>query len=223
MGQEGAKKAAGDEASRLVQSGMVVGLGTGSTAKYFIEALAKRIKEGLSVKCAATSIETEQLATRLGLTLIPIESAVHFDLDVDGADQIDANKNMIKGGGGALLREKIFAHSCTEMIVLIDKTKQTKHLGNIPLPVEILPFGYNLTIASIEKLGVTGSIRKKEGSFFITDNANYIFDIELKAGVDIKTLNTNLLNIPGLLETGLFIGYAGRVILGNEDGSCLIY
>lgn len=224
MAEERAKKAAGDYAAGLIDSGMTIGLGTGSTAKYFIEALAKRVKtENLSIKCTATSIETEKLATNLGLLLIPIEKVTHIDIDVDGADQIDEKKNMIKGGGGALFREKVIAHASQEMIVLIDPTKQVQKLGKIPLPVEIIPFGYLLTISCIKNLGLTGKLRNKEGSPFITDNGNYIFDIDLKEPLQDPLLeNAKLLTIPGILETGLFIGYASRVIMGKEDGIVII-
>lgn len=221
MTHELAKKAAGEEAAKLIQNGMTVGLGTGSTAKYFIEALASRVKEGLSVTCIATSKETERLSLHLGLKLN--DSLTEIDIDVDGADQIDEKKNMIKGGGGALLREKIIAHSSKEMIVLIDPSKQKKHLGGIALPVEILPFGAPLTLLCIEKLGLTGILRKKDDSLFLTDNMNYIFDIELKTEFDPETLNRNLLKIPGVLETGLFLKMAGRVIIGKNDGTVSVY
>lgn len=220
---ERAKRAAGEKAASFVEPGMTVGLGTGSTAKHFIEALAIRFRAGLSFRCAATSAASEQLAASLNLPLVPIASIDCFDIDVDGADQIDQEKNMIKGGGGALLREKIIAASSKEMIVLVDPSKKVRRLGGIALPVEILPFGSNLTIRRIESLGFKGTIRRKGDTVFITDNGNFIFDIDLRGELqDPRKTEEALLGIPGVMETGLFIGYAGRVISGEHDGSASI-
>ncbi|CRX38441.1 ribose 5-phosphate isomerase A [Estrella lausannensis] len=219
-----AKRAAGIKAAEFIEPHMTVGLGTGSTTKYFIEALAERFKNGLSFRCAATSTASESLAKSLGLPLVPIASVSYFDIDVDGADLIDDEKNMIKGGGGALLREKIIAGSSREMIVLIDSTKRKKHLGGSFLPVEILPFGSNLTINKIESMNLRGAIRLREGRVYTTDNGNFIYDIQLEDQLsDPWGLELSLLNIPGVIETGLFLGYAGRVIMGEENGSVHIY
>lgn len=221
---ESAKKAAGMKAAEFIEADMMVGLGTGSTAKYFIEALAARFKKGLSFRCAATSAASENLAQTLGLPLVPIASIAYFDIDVDGADLIDEDKNMIKGGGGALLREKIIAASSKEMVVLVDPSKKKRRLGSSFLPIEILPFGSNLTIGKIESLNLKGSVRLKEGRIFITDNGNFIYDIELEGELkDPRELENSLLNIPGVVETGLFLGYAGRVVVGNTDGTVLVY
>lgn len=131
---------------------------------------------------------------------------------------------MIKGGGGALLREKIIAASSKEMVVLVDPSKKKRRLGSSFLPIEILPFGSNLTIGKIESLNLKGSVRLKEGRIFITDNGNFIYDIELEGELkDPRELENSLLNIPGVVETGLFLGYAGRVVVGNTDGTVLVY
>jgi len=211
-----AKKAAGEKAASLIHDGMIVGLGTGSTTRYFLEALSRR---NLRIKCGCTSKRTEELAKELNLLLVPIEAIREFDVDVDGADQIDKNLNMIKGGGGALLREKIVAKASKKMIVLIDPSKRVQKLGGRTLPIEIAQFGAHFTIAHIEDLGYTGALRKT-----LTDNGNLIFDIDLKGPLsDPESLNAKLLNIPGVLETGLFLGMATEVIEGNEDGSVKIY
>lgn len=221
---DNAKRAAGFKAAEFIEPNMTVGLGTGSTAKYFIEALAERFKKGLVFRCAATSAASENLAASLGLPLVPIASISYFDIDIDGADLIDDDKNMIKGGGGALLREKIIAGSSKEMVVLVDSSKRKKRLGGSFLPVEILPFGSNLTVSRIESLNLKGAIRLKEGRVFITDNGNFIYDITFEGDItDPWSLENSLLNIPGVIETGLFLGYAGRVIMGEENGSVHIY
>jgi len=211
-----AKKAAGEKAASMIRDGMIVGLGTGSTTRYFLEALSRR---HLRIQCGCTSKRTEELANELNLPLVPIEAIREFDVDVDGADQIDKNMNMIKGGGGALLREKIVAKASKKMIVLIDPSKRVQELGNRTLPLEIAVFGAHFTIAHIQDLGYTGALRKT-----LTDNGNQIFDIDLKGPLlDPESLNAKLLNIPGVLETGLFLGMATEVIEGNEDGSVKIY
>jgi ribose 5-phosphate isomerase A len=215
-----AKKAAGYAAIDFVHPDMVIGLGTGSTAFYFIEKLIEKCRQGLKVKAVATSITSQKQATAGNIPIIDINSITTLDLTVDGADEIDQQKRMIKGGGGALLREKIVAAMSKEMIVIVDQSKVVSLLGHFPLPVEILPFAHHATMAHIEKLGYTPIIRKtSEGKIFTTDNGNYICDIHFNNLLQNPEHDNALLNeIPGILETGFFFHLAKKVIVGYENG-----
>lgn len=215
-----AKKAAAHQAAHLIQDGMVVGLGTGSTAALFIDALGKRIQEGLKITALATSQDSTKQAEHLGIPLMDSDSMTTLDITVDGADEIDPSKNMIKGGGGALLREKLLARSAKEMIVIVDETKLVDHLGAHPLPVEISSYVYKSTIKRLHDNGFQGTLRlNRENTPFITDNGNFIFDIQNPNPIlDPPQLEKKLKAIVGVLETGLFYQIAGRVIIGYEDG-----
>lgn len=221
MTHERAKKAAGEAAALMITDGMRVGLGTGSTASAFIIALAKRCSEGLNVECVASSTATFILAQSLDITLLDINSVDHLDITVDGADEIDPGKAMIKGGGGALLREKIVAGMSKEMIVIVDEDKCVNTLGKALLPVEIIPFGLPATIRHINEAGYKGKIRHNaNGKPFITENENILYDLHLSSLIeDPKLLEDILLHIPGVVDTGLFLGYAGRVVIGKFDGT----
>lgn len=214
------KRASAEKAALLVEQNMTIGLGTGSTACYFIKALGKRLSEGLKIAAVATSLESLNLALSLGFNMLDINSVKKLDLTIDGADEIDHKKQMIKGGGGALLREKIVAHMSSEMIVIVDETKYVPNLGNFALPIEIAEFAHNVTLAEIAKLGASVVLRKKETGFpFVTDNGNFTADLKLPYPVmDAETINLELKKIPGVLETGLFLNMAGRVIIGYQDG-----
>lgn len=213
------KKAVGELAAQLIEPGMRVGLGTGSTATFFIKALGKRVKEGLKVVCAASSDTSLALARSLSIPLIQDEEIEELDVTVDGADEIDPNKNMIKGGGGALFREKILAFASKEMIVIIDDSKWVERLGSFPLPVEVSSFGIASTLKALKAYAPDGMLRKKkDGALFITDNQNYIFDFSPSPSIPLnEDFEHKLKKIPGVIETGLFLGYAGRVIVGFED------
>ncbi len=217
---QNAKKAAGQAAVDLIEDGMVVGLGTGSTATYFIEELAKKCKEGLKIKGIASSRQTQHLAESLRIPLIDPDTLTITDIDVDGADEIDLQKNMIKGGGGALLREKILAQASKEMVVVVDETKLVKNIGLFPLAIEILSFGYRSTIERIKERGYRGILRlERDKSIYLTDNKNYIVDIHLDQPItNPKKIEDDLKSIAGVLETGLFFNVAKRVIVGYEDG-----
>lgn len=215
-----AKKNAADAAVKFIESGMVIGLGTGSTATYFIESLGKLVSRGLKVSAVATSIESHNLAKSLGISMIDINSVTVLDICVDGADEIDGQKQMIKGGGAALFREKIIANMSREMIVIVDQSKVVDHLGKFPLPVEITRFGFKVTMREIEKFGTSAHLRtNKDSSLLITDNDNYIVDLQLKYPCK-KPFEEHLKIklITGVCETGLFINMAGRVIIGYDDG-----
>jgi ribose 5-phosphate isomerase A len=215
-----AKKAAGTAAAELIENGMLVGLGTGSTAAFFIEALGKRCREGLKISAVATSQQSTRQAEQLGISLRDPETITSLDVKVDGADEIDHHKNMIKGGGGALLREKLLAQSSQEMIVIIDETKLVDHLGTHPLPVEISRFVYQSTLQRIKAKGYQGILRlNRENDPYLTENGNYIVDLQYSAPItDPIKEQEQLKSITGVLETGLFFNLAGRVVIGYEDG-----
>lgn len=215
-----AKKAAGQAAAELIQDGMLVGLGTGSTAAFFIEALSKRCREGLKISALATSQQSTLQAQHLGIPLEDPNTITSLDITVDGADEIDHHKNMIKGGGGALLREKLLARSSQEMIVIVDETKLVDHLGTHPLPVEIARFVYQSTLERLKAEGYHGVLRlTREEEPYLTDNDNYIFDIQYsKPILDPTKEQERLKSITGVIETGLFFHIAGRVLVGYLDG-----
>lgn len=215
------KIAAGHAAAELIQDGMFVGLGTGSTAACFITALGKRCKEGLKISAAATSKQTALQAEQWGIPILDPQLVTTLDVTVDGADEIDPQGNMIKGGGGALLREKLMAKASKEMIVIVDQAKCVDHLGCHPLPVEIIPFLYQTTLLRLNHKGYRGSLRlTSTKSPFITDNGNYIFDIQYNNPIlDPEHEHIILKSITGVVETGLFFHIAKRVLIGYEDGS----
>jgi ribose 5-phosphate isomerase A len=215
-----AKQAAGKAAADLIQDGMLIGLGTGSTANFFIENLGRRCKEeGLSVKAFPTSERSAKLAARHGIQLCD-RDITFLDITVDGADEIDHQKRMIKGGGGALLREKILASMSGEMIVIVDEHKVVNQLGRFPLPLEMIPFAYHATWRHISEFGYQGKMRHtKDGELYVTDNGNYIVDIDLSHSENSPEQDQEILSsIPGVVETGFFFNLAGRVIVGHSDG-----
>lgn len=220
-----AKDAAGKAASDLIEEGMVIGLGTGSTAAYFISHLGKRCREGLEISAVATSLSSLELAKREGIPIIDINNLVSIDLAIDGADEIDPQKRMIKGGGGALFREKIVAGISREMIVIVDENKLVDHLGKFPLAVEIYPFAYRATLAILEERGYPGLLRKeKSGEIFTSENGNYIVDIQVPFPcLTPEKEDEHIQSIPGVLETGFFFNMAGRIIVGFADGHVEFY
>ncbi len=215
------KKRVGKAAADLVKSGMVVGLGSGSTATWFIICLAERYhKENLDIVTVSSSKSSHALAMKLGLPYASIDAIDRITVTFDGADEIDDANQIIKGKGGALLREKILAYSSDEFIVLVDETKCSKTLGKVALPVEVTKFGYILTAKHLMPYASHISIRTHEnGTIYNTDNDNFIFDLELKPVTDWKALENNLKKIPGIVETGIFLNCANRVIIGKSDGT----
>jgi ribose 5-phosphate isomerase A len=215
-----AKAAAGQKAAELVLNGMSVGLGTGSTAFYFIESLSQRCKKGLKIQAYASSEKSAEQARRLGLVLGNINEITTLDLTIDGADEIDSRKRMIKGGGGALLREKIIASMSSELIIIVDETKVVKDLGAFPLPVEVVPFAHKAIISKLNQRGYYGKLRYFEEGLYLTDNGNYIFDIEFTAPCSNPEKDHEIIrSIPGVVETGFFFNLAGRVFIGHRDGN----
>lgn len=220
MSQDEAKRAAGYAAAELVERGMLVGLGTGSTVTYFIEKLGERCRDGLQIQAVASSEKSFKLGREAGILMVDADLVTQIDLTVDGADEIDAHKRMIKGGGGALLREKILANMSLEMVVIVDDSKVVKQLGVMPLPVEIVPFAYQATVSQITKLGYSAPLRKRaDGQLYVTDNHHYLVDIHFAHPcTDPKKDQERISRIPGVVETGFFFDLAGRVIIGFPDG-----
>lgn len=212
------KKQVGYKAAEYVEDGMTVGLGTGSTAHYMILALAERAKEGLNIKCVATSLASEKTALDNGLTIIPFDQVEKIDLAIDGADEIDKDMNLIKGGGGALLREKVIEQFANRLIIIADESKNVDFLGDFKVPVEVVKFAWELTKKEIEKLGGQVHLREKDGQFFVTDNGNYIFDCDFGKIADSKSLAEKLNLIAGVVENGLFVDMADLIIIAHKDG-----
>lgn len=225
MSMDDLKRQAAARAVEQVQDGMKLGLGTGSTAKHFVELLGERVKAGLKVVGVPTSEATRADAERCGVPLTTLEEVDHLDLTVDGADEIDPNLELIKGGGGALLREKIVAAASDRMIVIADETKWVDTLGRFPLPIEVIPFGLGATRRAIEAAfagnGVSGpmDIRKtRDGHVFVTDGGHWIVDARLGRIPDSPRLAASLNSIPGVVEHGLFIGLARTAVLAGPQG-----
>jgi ribose 5-phosphate isomerase A len=218
------KKAAAEAALKFVKPGMKIGLGTGSTANHFINALGARVRNGLDVKCVATSRATHALAVSLGIPLVTLEQEPYLDLTVDGADEFDDSFRLIKGGGGALLIEKIVASSSKYMVVIADQSKRVKTLGRFPLPVEVIPFGVKATAWKIErdfrflKMEAKMTLRLKDGKPFQTDGGNCIIDCACGEIKEPERLEMILNNTPGVVNNGLFIGLAGIIMMGTPGG-----
>jgi len=218
-----AKENAGLKAAEYVKDGMIVGLGTGSTADFAIRALGERVNNGLSIKTIPTSIASEKLARSLDIPLTNFEDHPVIDLTIDGADEVDPQLELIKGLGGALLREKIVAACTIEQIIIIDASKQVNKLGTRnPLPIEVVPFSWSLVYKKLTEHGLQPKLRKtKTGQIFDTDNGNYIIDCNFPVGITNPAETNNWINaLPGVIENGLFVELTDLVIIGHEDGKC---
>ncbi|PGY13161.1 ribose 5-phosphate isomerase A [Bacillus sp. AFS031507] len=206
------KKEVGEKAVDYVKEGMVVGLGTGSTVFYTISKLGKLVQQGFSIKGIPTSKQTEKLAIDVGIPIVSLNEIDHIDLAIDGADEVNRDLDLIKGGGGALLREKIIAKAAKTFIVVSDSHKNVDTLGTFPLPIEVVPFGYEMTMKYIRELGGNPKLREKDGNPFLTDNGNFIIDSSFQEINHPKELEENLNLIPGVVDNGLFVGLADAVI-----------
>ena len=217
--QDKAKEAAGKEAVQLIQEGMIVGIGTGTTAAYFIKHLIKRCQAGLSIQAIPTSERSLELLAG-HIPIADINKIPYLDMTVDGADEIDWEKRMIKGGGGALLREKLVASFSREVVIIIDSSKRVDSLGNFPLPVEIVTFAYVSILRRLEGMGYAAVLRRdKSGEIFLTDGGHYIADIHFeKPPHNLAEDQEKIRAVVGVVETGFFAHLAGRVITGYPDG-----
>ena len=219
------KKMAGIHAAGYVKNGMKVGLGTGSTVKYTILELGRRIREdGLKISCVPTSISTEELSIEQGISLHELASLDGLDLVIDGADEFDENLTLIKGGGGALVREKIIALASEKMIVVADDSKKVSKLGKFPLPVEVIIFSWKETrrkiseITNIDLSRINRRMNHENDEPMITDNGNYILDLSLEEIDEPLKLESELIQLAGVLDCGLFCGIANTVVLANPEG-----
>jgi ribose 5-phosphate isomerase A len=206
------KKEVGEKAVEFIKDGMIVGLGTGSTVYYFISKLGELVQQGLSVKGVPTSNQTEELAIKLGIPLVSFSEIEQIDVAIDGADEVNPDLNLIKGGGGALLREKIIAKAAKTFIVVADSHKNVDTLGTFPLPIEVVPFGCEMTMKYIRELGGNPTLRQRGGIPFLTDNGNYIIDSSFQEINQPEELEKNLNLLPGVVDNGLFVGMADTVI-----------
>jgi len=213
------KKIAGEKAAEYIKDGMILGMGTGSTAYYMIQRVGELVAQGLRIKAVATSKGTENLANELNIPILTIDEVDSIDLVIDGVDEIDPAFNAIKGGGGALFREKIVAKQAKEVIWIMDESKLVDAIGNFPLPVEILPYGYTQHLRRLEEYGFNPVLRKnKEGGTYITDNGNYIADLHLGKPMNIEDVYHKLKDLTGVLEVGLFLNMCNRIVVGTDNG-----
>lgn len=214
------KKMVGYKAAEFIKEGMTVGLGTGSTAYYMVEALGKRVnEEGLSIVGVTTSNRTTEQATELGIPLKNIDEVDEIDITIDGADEISDDYQGIKGGGGAHLFEKVVANHSKEVIWIVDASKRVSKLGAFPLPVEVVSFGSGQLFRLFEEKGLNPSYRKEDsGEKFVTDSGNYIIDLQLDVIEEPHALERWLDSLTGVVEHGLFLDTVTKVIIGTEDG-----
>jgi len=222
--RERMKQLACQRAAKEVQDGMVLGLGTGSTVYYFLHELGRMVREGVRLTGVPTSVQTAQLATQLAIPLTTLDDQPHLDLAVDGADEVDDHLNLVKGAGGALLREKIVAASAARFLVVVDDGKLVTRLGErYPLPVEVVPFGHTPAIRAVEGLGARVTLRcGNDGQTWISDNGNYILDCYFGPISDPVALQKELLAIPAVVESGLFLNMTDTVVVGHAEGVRLL-
>ncbi|EGN0214098.1 ribose-5-phosphate isomerase RpiA [Listeria monocytogenes] len=213
------KKIAGEKACEWIKDGMVVGLGTGSTVYYTIEKLGQMVNNGLHITGVATSEETTKQAEKLGISLKSLNDVTEIDVTIDGADEIDTNFQGIKGGGGALLREKMVANASLKNIWVVSEEKLVRTLGEFPLPLEVIPFGWKQIEHTLVKEQIQTNLRKQSnGEVYVTNNGNYILDIVNQSFTDAKMWQEKLAQIPGVVEHGLFLDYVDVIICGKANG-----
>lgn len=213
------KELAALEAVKYVKNGMVVGLGTGSTSQFMIRALGERVLAGLKIKGIPTSEATRKLAAECGIPLIDLKGADKIDITIDGADEFDPKLQLIKGGGGALLHEKILAYNSERYIIIADSKKEVAKLGTFKLPVETIPFATPKIIKAVTTMGLRPVLRKNADNIFMTEEGNHILDLDIRDITDLTELESDLKRIPGLVETGLFLNMADIIIVGKNGGT----
>jgi len=223
--QQAAKLAAAKAALQFVQPGMIVGLGSGSTASLFIELLGERVQQGLQIQGIASSDASEELARKLGIPITDFDHQPSIDVAIDGADEVAPGLALIKGGGGKLLREKIVASACKRFIIVVDSSKLVKELGAFPLPVEVIPMAVPLVIPRLRELGFTPKIRpaKSGEGHYITDEGNLLLDCTSSGIADPEQTAAEIRSIVGVVEHGLFLDMAERVVVAYADGSVKDY
>ncbi|MDW5562168.1 MAG: ribose-5-phosphate isomerase RpiA [Methanomassiliicoccus sp.] len=216
------KMQAARKAVEFVEDGMILGLGTGSTTRLAIDEIGKLVKNGYRLVGVPTSVETEKQARSLGIPLTTLEEVDRIDLTIDGADEVDPRFRLIKGLGGALLREKMVAYYSRREVIIVDGSKIVDVLGvKTPLPVEVIRFGHRRTKKALEAMGCTALLRGGNEQPFITDNGNVIYDCKFEAINDPEGMDSEMASIPGIVETGLFIGLATCVVVGTEGGTII--
>lgn len=216
--QDAQKLAAALEAVKFIKEGDVVGLGTGSTATFAIEEIGKKVREGLKITAAASSKRTEELAKSYGIEMLDLQTLGSIDISIDGADEFTETLNLIKGGGGALFREKILASLSKNRIIVTDSSKKVLKLGAFKVPIEVIPLALQYVINQVEKLNGSSILRKKNDEAFITDNGNFIIDADFGLIDHPEELANSLNQIDGLLAHGLFIGLTNKVIMASSNG-----
>lgn len=216
------KQLAAEKSIEFIKNRMILGLGTGSTVFFLVKKLAELVKQGLDITCVSTSNQTSELAKSLGIRISSLNEVEKIDLTIDGADEVDKNLNGIKGGGGALLYEKIVAKASNKVIWIVDSSKYVLQLGKFPLPVEIISFGSNQLLKRFDELGFNPEIRKNGNDNFITDSGNLIVDLHLNEIEDAINLERQIKLIPGVVEVGLFNNIADLVIIGKGNSTEII-
>ncbi len=220
-----AKYVAARRAADMVQDGMRVGLGTGSTAAWMVRRLGERVQQGLKIKGVPTSTRTAQLAREVGIEVVSLDQAGWLDMTIDGADEFDGELNLIKGGGGAHLQEKIVATASDQMVVIADAGKEVETLGAFPLPIEVIPFGWQTTrtlvqevLDTMDVLGTSAVLRMNDKAPFVTDEGNHVLDLHLQRIGNARQLAMVLNQVPGVVENGLFVDICDKVVIGFGDG-----
>ena len=216
------KKLAALEAVKEIKDGMTIGLGTGSTAYYAIHAVGELVKQGMKLQTIPTSEQTKQMSIELGIPMVDINSIESIDITIDGADEFTTNLELIKGGGGAMLREKIVASLTKKQIIITDSSKMVSLLGKFKVPIEVIPMASSYVMRQLAAIGGTGTIRMKENAVYITDQGNHIIDADFGLIQDPAALDKQLNNIVGIVEHGLFIGIAHKVIM-SKDGELVVF
>ncbi len=211
------KKKAGEKAVEYIEDGMTLGLGSGSTVYWTIKKIGNLVQQGMNVKGIPTSLRTQRWAKEFGIPLTNFSDVELLDVTIDGADEFTSQLDLLKGGGGSLVREKMVAEASSKVIIVVDKAKKVETLGKRPVPVEVIPFGWERTAKKIRRIHGIPQLRKiSESDIFISDNGNYIFDCEFNSITNPEYLHKQLKSMCGVVETGLFINMADIILIGEE-------